>query len=458
MRNLQAWKAVAVAACAALALAGCGGGGGSGAGSGTVPAAVQSGPASCAVADQQAWLRAYMADQYYWYANLGAASESASSMDGYFRSLLYTAIDRYSYSQPAAVFSQFYAEGQRTGYGYSLAWADAARTVLKVAFVEPLSPVGLAGLRRGDTIVAIDGYTPAQIVAGSLAAVDTAGVPRSFSIQDGAGNPRSFSVASASYTLSPVPVGTTFDVATGAGSVKTGYLAYQEFIAGSAPALGSAFAGFAAAGVKELILDLRYNGGGSVTVARNLASMVGGTALGGQTFAQLRFNALHPEQNVTYAFTANPALLPAPPLAGLGRVFVITSASTASASELVINSLKPFMNVVLVGGTTYGKPYGFQPRDACGLTYSAVNFDSVNAQGVGGYSNGIAANCVVADDLGHQLGDMAEGRTAAAVAYIQTGNCPAGTAALQARQAPAASAGSGGGLFGETVPPQMFAD
>ena len=451
-------------------LAACGGGGGDGvaappANSPTVAAyGIQ--PASCSVPDQRTWLKAYMADQYFWNANLGSGNDSAASMDAYFHSLLFTPTDRFSYTQSTTQFTQFFAEGTRTGYGYSLAYDDAAQTVLKVRVVEPKSPVAAAGMVRGDTVVSIDGYTPAQITSGSLASVDTPGVPRSFTLRGVSGTTRSFTVSSANYALTPV---LNASVLTAPNGAKVGYLAYQEFITSSASALGSAFNSFRAAGVTELIVDLRYNGGGSVTTARNLASMMGGSGLDGQIFAGLRFNAQNSANNFNYAFTSSTSTLPAAPLEGLNRVFLITSGSTASASELVINSLKPFRNVITVGATTFGKPYGFQPRDACGTTYNAVNFDGVNALGVGGYTSGLAATCAMSDDLSKQLGDPAERRLAAALSYIQTGSCPPVAVNPDALQAsakassalgdgPASSTSRSEPAFGEITPPAMLAD
>ncbi len=407
-----------------------------------------------------------MADKYFFNANLGTGNDSAASMDAYFQSLLYTPTDRFSFTQSTTQFTQFFTEGTRTGYGYSLAFTDAAQTVLQVRLIEPKSPVAAAGMVRGDTIVSIDGYSSAQIATGALAAVDTAGVPRSFTLRDAGGTTRSFTVTSANFLLTPV---LNASVLTAPNGVKVGYLAYQAFITSSASALGDAFNTYRAAGVTELIVDLRYNGGGSVTTARNLASMMGGSSLNGQTFAGLRFNAQNSASNFNYAFTSSSSTLPALPLEGLNRVFVIASASTASASELVINSLKPFRNVITIGATTFGKPYGSQPRDACGITYSAVNFDSVNALGVGGFTSGLPATCAMSDDLSKQLGDPAERRIAAALSYIQTGACPpvaVNPDALQASTRGSAALGDASGVagnraeptFGEVTRPAMVAD
>ncbi len=403
----------------AALLAGCGGGGGSESGGSVLPSGYPSAAASCDTAGQRAWLRDYMNDQYFWYDKQGAPKESATTTAEYLESLLNKPIDRYSFAQSTALADQFFVEGKRTGYGYALGFADTAQTKLKVRLVEPLSPVGLAGLQRSDTIVSIDGKTPAEIVAGALAVVGTEGVDRSFVVTNVAGVQRSFTVKSNTFALSPV---LTSRVLTAANGAKTGYLMYQEFINTGATAMGAAFDSFRAAGVTELVLDLRYNGGGSTLEARNLASMVGGASVNGKVFASYRFSDKKSASNFTQNFTTTG--LPGAALDTLGRVFVITSNSTASASELVINALRPFKTVVTIGDTTFGKPFAFQPRSACDVSYNAVNIEIANANNFADYSAGFAATCPVGDDLTKQLGDPTELRTAAALSYITTGACP----------------------------------
>ena len=462
-------------ACAALA--GCGGGS-SGSNSVAVPApdpnsgtptqpasGYPADPASCDAAGQRSWLRDYMSDQYFWYDQQGPADAAASTLPQYFESLLFKPLDRYSFTQSTADFTQFFSAGRAVGYGYALAWADTAQTVLKVRTVEPLSPIGRAGLRRGDTIVSIDGYTPEQIVSGLPPRVRVAGVARKFAVIDATGRERVFEVSSTEYALSPV---LDARVLTAPNGARVGYLAYQDFISSGADAVGAAFDRFAAAGITELVLDLRYNGGGSTTQARNLASLAAGSALDGKVFADFRFSAKNSELNFTQTFSAyfasKASQTDSTPLENISRVFVITSGATASASELLINGLRAFRPVITIGSTTFGKPYGFLPREACGITYNAVNFLTANALGFSDYSTGIAPTCTVADDLARQLGDPAEERTAAALNFIATGACPVAVQinramAPGAQSAVASSRSRRNELgFGEVRPPQTRLD
>ena len=399
----------------------------------------------CSTQQQQQRLLAYMQQNYYWHGQMPAGDPSLGSLDAYFQSLLNKPTDRFSFTQPTAGFDQFYYTGHRVGYGYTLVW-DSARQLLQVRSVEPLSPVGQAGLRRGDTVFSIDGKSPAQVLAGDPAAVSVPGIPRKIEIRDGSGVTRTLQVVSADFAVLPVAQVSTVDVSRKDGTrAKVGYLAYNQFVFYTDFELRDAFDRFRAEGVTELVLDLRYNGGGSVAVSRDVASYIGGALTAGKVFARLQFNELQIGNNFSYPVLDSPL---APGLPGLKRLFVIGSGATASASELLINALRPFMPVVLVGQTTYGKPYGFVPRDDCGITYNAVNFQAVNSQGEGDFTSGFAPQCAAEDDLAHELGDPAEGRLRVSLNYIANGVC--GPLAAQGRmRAPSIP-------LGEVVPPGMF--
>jgi carboxyl-terminal processing protease len=435
-----------------LLLQACGGGGSDEV---AAPPPVDPGnpPAACSIADQQQTLRTFMNEEYYWYAGLANPDPAASSLDAYFDSMLFKPTDRFSYTQTTESYNQVFALGRRTGYGYTLAWDDAAQTTLRVRNLEPEGPVAKAGLRRGDIILDIDGVGPAQVVAGALPTVTTVGVPRTFHFRDSAGTARELTVLSEDFALTPILKTTTFDATRAGAPVKVGYLAYTQFVSYNLWELALKMQQFADAGVGEMIIDLRYNGGGNIGTSRDLASMISGSRTDGAVFTSLKYNDKLSSRNFSFPFMTAATRFTRP-IEGLNRVFVIASGSTASASELLINGLKPHMQVVLVGSTTYGKPFGFAPRSYCGTTYNAVQFETVNSLGVGGFTSGFTPDCAVPDDLGRELGDPAEGRTRAVLDYVESGRC--------STQAPLSASLTKSSrkeqAFGEVPRPQMFTD
>jgi carboxyl-terminal processing protease len=183
----------------------------------------------------------------------------------------------------------------------------------------------------------------------------------------------------------------------------------------------------------------------------------------GNTFERIVFNDKYPTTDpvtgapltplpflTTSQGFSGPKGRPLPAL-GLSRVFVLTSSNTCSASESIINGLRGIgLQVIEVGTTTCGKPYGFYPQDNCGTTYFSIEFKGVNATGFGDYPDGFSpANttgvvgvtvpgCSVGDDFTHALGDPTEGRLAAALGYARSQDCPAASAALAAGRPSAA--------------------
>jgi C-terminal processing protease CtpA/Prc len=185
--------------------------------------------------------------------------------------------------------------------------------------------------------------------------------------------------------------------------------------------------------VSDLIIDLRYNGGGMVYIASELAYMVAGpNATSGKTFEQFIYNDKLTSRNKAIPFySADTNLTPLPHL-DLSHVTILTTSDTASASESVINSLRGVdVTVDVIGGTTRGKPYGFVPQDNCSYTYFAIQFKGVNNKGFGDYADGFAPTCNVPDDFTHARGDTAEALLSAALNYRQTKACPVFAAARQ---------------------------
>lgn len=403
----------------ALLLAACGGGSDG-----------PSGSASCDVAAQNRWLRDYMLDWYYW-SGVSPNPDPAgyASVASYFDALRFPGAgtvpaDRWSYFQSSASYNQFFAEGRTLGYGVFVNGIEL-ELPLKVRMTEPQSPAAAAGLQRGDTIVSINGRSAAELVAANDFAVLSPAQEgdRIELVVDSGSGPRNVTLIATTYTLTPVPVSALLDVPGGA---KAGYVVLKDFITQAEQPLRDAFASFRAAGATELIIDLRYNGGGRVSTAAMLASQVVGAVRSGQLFTELRYNAAHQASNSPYRYADAPG--PA-----FGRVVVLTGPRSCSASELVVNGLAPHANVVTIGAATCGKPFGFSPVESCATTFSAVNFQSYNAAGEGDYYDGIPATCAARDEFSGTLGDPAESLTAAAVSYLGAGSCAVASSGERAR-------------------------
>ena len=252
-------------------------------------------------------------------------------------------------------------------------------------------------------------------------------------------------------------------ISTSAGPV--GYMLFNDHIAPAEQDLIGAVNFLQGQMITDLVLDIRYNGGGFLDIASELAYMIAGPArTAGRTFELLQFNDKHPTRDPVsgeliapipfyqtsqgFSGPANQAL----PTVNLGRVFVLTGPDTCSASESIMNSLRGVdVEVIQIGSTTCGKPYGFYPFDNCGTTYFSIQFKGVNAKNFGDYADGFSPQntlgnageripgCSVRDDFTRQLGDQAEERLAEALRYRAGGSCtvaPSGLARATLAEAP----------------------
>jgi carboxyl-terminal processing protease len=442
-RSLRFW------ACALpVLLAACGGG--SDYGGGNPP------PVDCSVSGQQDWLRGYMNDWYFWYALAPNPSPAGyATVSAYFDALIYRGgdliagdptgarwpSDRYSNFQTTESFNRFFGAGQTLGYGVAVAGLEVTIPTpqptqpLYVRYIEPASPAALAanGPVRGDRVMSINGVAAANVISANDFSALTPNAPGdqlTLALRNAAGVDRTVVLTAAIFALTPVQNAQVLQSPNGR---KIGYVLVKDMIDQANTPLANAFNTFRASNVQELVLDLRYNGGGLVSVGNNVASYAAGAGGSGQTFARLLYNDKHSTNNQTYLFN-NPAAW-----AGFSKVYVLAGQRTCSASELVINGLSGIgVNVVAVGDTTCGKPVGFLPQgDSCpgGNTYNVVNFESVNKLDQGRYFDGFAPTCKVPEDFSHPIGDTSDALLVAAAYHADTGACPAGTALREQPQA-----------------------
>ena len=394
-------------------------------------ATAQGGPTNCSVVSQNLWVRDQLTDLYLWNQFLPSVNAASyPSPEAYLEAVRYRPIDNsYSYITSAAANTALYGESQYVGFGFS---TQIAGDTMRILQVFPESPAAEAGLGRGDRITQINGRQVASMIAdGSIGAAFGAsdiGVASDIVFQTRAGAAGQARLVKRVVTIPTVSLTRAFDV----DGRRVGYLFFRNFVTPSYAALDEAFAALRDAGVNELVLDLRYNGGGLVDVAVHLSSLIGGSTTAGQTMATYVHNSRNTALNKTLRFeSVNPL--------NLSQLVVIATRSSASASELVINGLRPYMPVAIIGDTTYGKPVGQYGLTFCDKVLAPVSFSLRNANGQGDYFEGLPATCGAADDADHDLGDATEGSLAEALTYIRTGACSPGSArastALRAQRA-----------------------
>lgn len=412
---------------------------------------------------EKMWLRSWSDTTYLWYNEIDDKNPQPYSVLDYFDELRTnyrtdsgSFKDNFHFTQATEEYNSFAQNGVDSGYGFH--WEYVRTTPprkLILRFAEPNSPANTAGIQRGLELKTIDGVdfvntnsaTNIDYINAALFP-ENAGQTYVFGFSDAEGdNAQKHTLTSSSIDVVPVQNVTVINTSMG----KMGYMQFNTFIRNGQSGLIDAFEQFSDANVQELVVDLRYNGGGLLAMASQLAYMVAGASqTSGMNFETTQFNAKYPTTNPI----TGESLRPTPfynreidwaagvltnrtlPSVNLSRVFVISTDSTCSASEAFINGLQGIgVEVILIGDTTCGKPYGFYPTDNCGTTYFTIQFQGVNEQGFGDYADGFRPTpdplfvadikgCAVNDDFDHALGSQDEALLKAAIAYAETGTCP----------------------------------
>jgi len=450
----------------------CGGGGG-----GSTPAGVQAQMCSPnnpyradataattigSLSTEKTWLRDYIDRAYLWYnevpsvnpasATYSDESDVFGSLDAYFNGLL-TPVrtasnklkDQFSFIYPTAAWDALINSGSTVGYG--IEWHFDSATPprnIRVAYVHPGSDAEAKGIVRGDTLVLADNVSADDNTQQGVSTLNAALFPASasshtfrFSRTGAAAFDRT--MVAGAVNLQPVQ-----SRVLSVSGQNVGYILFNDHVLTAEPKLITAFQAMQNANVTDLVLDLRYNGGGYLFIASEVAYMIAG---GGPTatavFETTQFSNKRSNENDSTPFISTACIADANfnctsgaplPTLNLNRVYVLTSSSTCSASEAIVNGLRGVnIDVRLIGSTTCGKPYGFFGRDNCGITYFPIEFQGVNNKGFGDYADGFipagtgtAGNnvpgCAARDDLDHALGDPTEGQLASALSYRASGN------------------------------------
>ena len=419
----------AAAALLCAAIASCGGGGGSG--------GIANGAACSATNQKQFVLDA--AREWYLFqdllpapVNIADYATAQELLDALTATARAQGKDRFfSYLTTPAADSSFFQEGQFIGFGIR---TRIEGNRLFVPDVFEASPAADGGLTRGVEITDVDsgtGYIPIAMVLATDPNLEQAFGPATEGVQRGLRylrlNGQQVEVTLTKRIVTILPVPTTGGVGVLAlpsnPSVKVGYIHLRTFISTAETPLRNAYDQFRVQGIQNFIVDLRSNGGGLISIADFIGDLNGANRALSDVFENMRFNATKASNDSVRRFlTQLESVAPV-------RIAFITTDGTASASELVINAMKPWTEVAIVGADTYGKPVGQLAFDmnGCDLRLRLISFKVTNADDEGDYYGGLASTlpfaCAASDDLALTPGDALEDSTAEALDWLGTGAC-----------------------------------
>ena len=438
------WGRTTLSGILALSLAACGGddsnprgglGGGGGGGGGDT--------GLCSLSARQDWALSVLQEWYLYPDLLDTSVNKANynSLQGYIDAVtapgqaLFNpdglSSKTFTYITSIEEENDLINNGSNAGFGIRLTY-DQVNNRVFVAEVFENAPAFPAGFDRGTEILQIEGQSVSSLMSsGGPGAVIQAlgssdpGVTRSFVIRSAAGVQQTVSVTKAEYALDPISDRYGVRILSDGAGGRVGYINLRTFIVqDAARQLREAFQQFRSQGITNVILDLRYNGGGLVSVADLLGDLMG-EGLEGQLFSETNYRPSKSANDSRELFQEEAAQIATMKLAVIGR------GGTASASELVTNSMIPYLgdNIALVGTDTYGKPVGQNAfdRPECDDRLRAVTFKTVNANGQGDYFGGLASvmpnTCSAGDDIFNQLGDPSEQSVSVALDFLAGRTC-----------------------------------
>jgi len=378
---------------------------------------------SCEIAVQNQWVYNNMLDYYLFYDQVPVVNpQSFASSEELLTAVRFTERDPFSFLTDSEAATLQFEEGREFGLGYR--WAEDNDDIPRLTRVVSDGPFGRADLERGDIIVSLNGIAwddvPSEDFRTIFYGTPDAPVTSSWQFEKrDTGDVVTMDFTATEYAINTVLHKEFLTNPNYSGTV--GYLAFSRFLETSAAELQTVFQEFNDRNITDLVLDLRYNSGGRVSIAEYLASLIAGSSRANQLLYQYEYNDKYTTENYSLLLQDNVGDL------GLSRVIILARGNTASSSEIVIAGLQPHLEVVTLGSTTSGKPYVQRGRNRCGRQLNAVEAEGFNAAGVSVFG-GIPATCYAADDRTKDFGlnddtSELEGMLKSALDYIVEGTC-----------------------------------
>lgn len=326
----------------------------------------------------------------------------------YMEALRYDQYDRWSTMLTKEEYESYFEEGEMVGYGFSVI-ADQSGKIW-IAFVYQNTNAARNGVKRSWRLAKIDGQTVTTSTFGSLIGAPRINKTGEFVFINEQGSEVNVTLTMEVITLTPVLHAEVIPQ----GDSRIGYLVFQDFIETANPEIDDAFTAFRDSGINELIIDLRYNGGGAVSVAEHIIGWILGKNYAGQTYLRYVHNdLLAPFMDTTYSIPVNNNGF------DLDRVFFIGTTNSASASELLIKAVEPFIESILAGSATHGKPVGMYAIPIKDYVALPISFKYLNKDFEGDFYTGIPPTIQAADDFHKDFGDREETCLKAILNYIE---------------------------------------
>lgn len=333
-----------------------------------------------------------MRDVYYWKPKVNIAMAKGDTPALFIESI---ANDRWSFASTLSESDNWEA-GFEVGRGLML-MKQLGKFV--ATYVGHDSPAGKAGFERGDQFIVRD-----KDVAD--------GKKKQWLVLKPSGDVVPVNIPVARYKADTV----IFKIIKQGGK-NLGYLWLLDFNNAASPLVIDAFHEFKQQGVDEIVLDLRYNGGGHFD--NLLPGLIAGTRFKGNVYAATRHSEKYRDKDDIELLSDMPESIP------VKRLFVLTTQDTCSASELIINGLRPYLPVITIGEKTCGKPFFMDTIVYDGYVYNPVTGRLSNAEGKSDYEQGIEPNCMVMEDFSKPVGQAGDPLLEAALYFQKYNNCPA---------------------------------